>query len=120
MPKTFKSYEEFEQEFKKYHTCGIPSIPEELAFASDCPKCNPDWGQWKEECKKFWDLGKTEYRNGWWYKPSQPKQLTNYPDSKCHWGYMSLCDNCKPKAPKWVDIQHPITDNYYPSDHCDI
>lgn len=31
-----------------------------------------------------------------------------YPDSKCAWGYVCLCDTCKNKAQKHVDIDNPI------------
>jgi hypothetical protein len=46
-------------------------------------------------------------------------KLTNYPDSKCAWGYMTLCEECKSKAPKWVDVEHPIKE-YLPSDRCEL
>lgn len=51
-----------------------------------------------------------------------PLVLTNYPDSKCTWGYMTLCDKCKSKAPRHVDIEHPIDPlkEYLPSDRCEI
>ena len=31
-----------------------------------------------------------------------------YPDSKCCYGYMTICNNCKENAPHWVDISNPI------------
>jgi hypothetical protein len=31
-----------------------------------------------------------------------------YPDSKCAYGYMVVCDACKPNAPKHVDTANPI------------
>lgn len=65
----FKTYEEFEEEFRKHHTCGIPFIPEELAYSSDCPQCCPIGSQWKEDCRDMWNKDKTEYRNGYWYNP---------------------------------------------------
>lgn len=61
------TYEEFKIEYKKRHTCGIPYIPYELAYASDCPRCNPNSNQWKTECKHYWELGKTKWGGvqGW-------------------------------------------------------
>lgn len=47
------------------------------------------------------------------------RKLINYPDSKCVYGYMTLCEECKPKAPAHVDIAHPIMD-FMPSDRCEI
>jgi len=46
-------------------------------------------------------------------------RLTNYLDSKCAWGYITLCDDCRSKAPRHVDTNHPIKD-YLPADHCEI
>ena len=50
------------------------------------------------------------------------KQLINYPDSKCTWGFMSLCKKCVVKAPLHVDINKPLdpTTHYFPADHCEI
>ena len=31
-----------------------------------------------------------------------------YPDSKCCWGYMVICDKCFAKAPAHVDRTRPI------------
>lgn len=36
------------------------------------------------------------------------RSVTAYPDSKCCYGYMTLCDKCKPNAPSWVDTNTPI------------
>jgi len=45
-------------------------------------------------------------------------ELKNYPDPLCYWGYMTLCQNCLGKAPKYIDrnpIKVPL-----PSDRCEI
>ena len=34
--------------------------------------------------------------------------MDNHPDSKCTWGYMTLCDGCRPKAPAHVDTSTTI------------
>lgn len=39
----------------------------------------------------------------------EKKSMKAYPDSKCCYGYMTICDDCTPKAPSWVDISKPIT-----------
>jgi hypothetical protein len=36
-----------------------------------------------------------------------PKMFA-YPDSKCTWGYMTVCDKCLTNAPKHVDRTKPI------------
>lgn len=46
------TYQEFEDRYKKMHTCGIPFIPRSLAYSSDCPMCEPYAPQWKERCKE--------------------------------------------------------------------
>ena len=51
-------YKEFEQEYKKHHTCGIPFIPYYLAYSSDCPKCEPELNQWKARCKEEFEANK--------------------------------------------------------------
>lgn len=51
-------------------------------------------------------------------KISSVIQLKNYPDNKCKWGYMTLCQDCISKAPRWVDVNNPIED-YFPSDRCE-
>ena len=69
MKTEFATYEEFEEEYAKHHTCGIPMIPFSLAYDSHCPQCEPDrrWG-WPIECKKAWDEGKTRYIYGAWHR----------------------------------------------------
>ncbi len=47
------------------------------------------------------------------------RKLTNYPDDKSIWRYMSLCDECKAKAPCHVHTDRPITD-WYPAEVCEI
>ncbi len=59
-------YGEFEAEFKKHHICGVPFIPYELAYSSDCPKCEPKLEQWKETCKDYYTRGQTNFINGLW------------------------------------------------------
>ena len=65
--------EEFKLEFKKHHICGIPVVPYELAYDSHCPQCEPDglWAGWESECEKFYNKGRTIYRNGYWYSKEQ-------------------------------------------------
>jgi hypothetical protein len=60
------TYEEFELEYKKHHTCGIPFIPTYLAYDSYCPRCEPDSEAWKIDCRAAYDAGKTVYTNGGW------------------------------------------------------
>ena len=48
------TYEEFRDNYKKHHTCGIPFVPYELAFSNYCPKCFPD-GPWEIDCKKEYE-----------------------------------------------------------------
>lgn len=63
------SFDEFKKEYRNYHTCGIPYIPYDLAFSSDCPCCCPDDKQWEEKCRKDYDKGRIVYKNGMWRKP---------------------------------------------------
>ncbi len=47
------------------------------------------------------------------------RQLKNYPDSRCVYGYMTLCNDCvgelreDPTGFRHVDVAEPIRD-YYP------
>ena len=47
------------------------------------------------------------------------RTLRNYEDSKCCYGYMSICEDCLPKAPKHVDITKELQE-WYPGDTCEI
>lgn len=44
--------------------------------------------------------------------------LKNYEDSKCVYGYMTVCNECKEKAPAWVNIEKEIKG--YPTPKCEI
>jgi len=53
-------------------------------------------------------------------------KLRNYVDSKCHWGYMTLCDRCvgemtsdarKHRMYKQVDIYHCVEG--FPTPSCE-
>lgn len=66
-----KSYEEFKEEFSTRHICGIPYIPYDLAYSSDCPCCEPSFAQWKETCKKFFEEKRIYYYKGFWYTKEQ-------------------------------------------------
>lgn len=48
-----------------------------------------------------------------------PKRYANYPDSKCAYGYMTLCEACVPAAPRHVDTMAPITE-VYPAVKCEM
>lgn len=45
--------------------------------------------------------------------------MQNYPDSKCSYGYMTLCDECKKHAPKHVNTSEPIGD-VFPIVRCEM
>ena len=47
-------------------------------------------------------------------------QFCNYPDSKCAWGYMTLCRKCQTKAPSHVDTSTTIEDKSLPKTHCEL
>jgi len=51
------SYEEYERIFSSHHTCGIPHIPYNLAYSSDCPMCEPTLQQWRDACRRYYDEG---------------------------------------------------------------
>lgn len=34
--------------------------------------------------------------------------VINYEDSKCHYGYMTVCDICKPNAPSHVNLDKRV------------
>lgn len=44
--------------------------------------------------------------------------LKNYEDSKCVWGYMTLCENCVAKAPKHVDVGTEVLG--FPAPYCEL
>lgn len=46
--------------------------------------------------------------------------MENYPDSKCIWGYMTVCNGCIDRAPSWVDTENPITNQWYPIVECEV
>jgi len=62
------TYEEYEVGYSKHHTCGYPMIPWELSYASDCPKCEPDSPQWKDVCRRDFDLGMIYWNGYYWGK----------------------------------------------------
>ena len=66
MSKVEETLEQFKLRYKKLHTCGIPMIPYDLAFSSDCPRCCPDSHQWEKEAELAYLAGKTYYMNGYW------------------------------------------------------
>jgi hypothetical protein len=52
------------------------------------------------------------------------QKLTNYPNSKCRWGYSSLCLDCVAKYKtriRYIDFEHPIDPavSYYPGNSCE-
>lgn len=42
----------------------------------------------------------------------------NYEDSKCAWGYMTLCENCITKAPEHVNTSVEVLG--FPTPHCEL
>lgn len=36
------------------------------------------------------------------------RDLFAYHDNKCSWGYMLLCNDCRDKAPKHVDVSSAL------------
>jgi hypothetical protein len=45
--------------------------------------------------------------------------LKNYVDRKCCYGYMTLCPECRPSAPHWVETNQPIN-QVLPADRCEM
>ena len=45
--------------------------------------------------------------------------MENYPDSKCCFGYMTVCDDCRDKAPQHVNTDKPIKD-WFPKIECEV
>jgi len=62
--------EQFKQEFKKFHICGIPTIPYDLAYDSSCPQCESDGG-WEQECEWFYSHNRTIRFANYWYSQEQ-------------------------------------------------
>jgi hypothetical protein len=46
-------------------------------------------------------------------------ELKNYPDSKCCYGYMTICLGCINKAPRHVDTKQEIV-SPLPKPQCEI
>lgn len=44
--------------------------------------------------------------------------LKNFVDSKCAWGYMTLCIPCRAAAPKHVDLTKEVTG--FPQVECEL
>lgn len=44
--------------------------------------------------------------------------MNNYEDNKCVWGYMTICDSCKPLTPKHVNIKKEVAG--FPIVQCEI
>jgi hypothetical protein len=51
-------------------------------------------------------------------KTTTSQRLHNYEDSKCEWGYMTVCDNCKPNAPRHVNISREVM--AFPAVECEM
>ncbi len=44
--------------------------------------------------------------------------LHHYEDLKCTWGYMTLCNECKKRAPRWVNVEKEVKG--FPYDRCEM
>ena len=65
------TYKQFEEEFKKHHVCGIPIIPHELAYDSQCPQCCPEGNQWRVLCRELYEKKKIVFFVAYWYTQEQ-------------------------------------------------
>lgn len=53
-----------------------------------------------------------------WLLGNVPMCLRNYQDSKCVYGYMTLCNRCKDNAPAWVNTSVIVSG--FPAVKCEL